>query len=430
MANYKVNAHIINQLNSDDKNALLAIYKHRCLTMSLLYDYLYSKTNIKKSYAQAQVNKLLGLRLIEEIDYKQAAPAYFLTTQGVGYVNALFQDELKKDYLVDDSKAITLPLASDLKMNIRNVNHQMHLNKFAMEFESYAQGRVVYKYCDEKFMPQASEFMMPDGMIELPGCFVFLEMDMGTETTQRLSQKWNSYRLFLNSPGFYYQEKPIVMFFILEGVKNIELRRTNIATNLLEYLSDRINGQFEVYIDAPDKLHNIIQSKLLFLTDMKDNQKLDVCRSLKHEHGFIPSSPNFLTQVDAVFEFYTRRLNKNKKIMIKGGRPQEFLFDVWLDGRLSVCRNIMFFRRISQKIKKYTGRFIPYVVLVPSESWALNALKAMKIYQPEYIYFTTLDRLRACNWAEALFSIDQLGNMVHFKDDSLKETVHERRVKK
>ena len=253
MANYKVNAHIINQLNSDDKNALLAIYKHRCLTMSLLYDYLYSKTNIKKSYAQAQVNKLLGLRLIEEIDYKQAAPAYFLTTQGVGYVNALFQDELKKDYLVDDSKAITLPLASDLKMNIRNVNHQMHLNKFAMEFESYAQGRVVYKYCDEKFMPQASEFMMPDGMIELPGCFVFLEMDMGTETTQRLSQKWNSYRLFLNSPGFYYQEKPIVMFFILEGVKNIELRRTNIATNLLEYLSDRINGQFEVYIDAPDK---------------------------------------------------------------------------------------------------------------------------------------------------------------------------------
>lgn len=64
-------------------------------------------------------------------------------------------------------------------------------------------------------MPKASDFMMPDGMLNLPNYFVLLEMDMGTETLQRLRQKWDSYRLFLNSPGSFYQGKPIVMFFIL-----------------------------------------------------------------------------------------------------------------------------------------------------------------------------------------------------------------------
>jgi len=430
IANYKINIQVINQLDADDKKALLAIYKHRCLTEALLYEYFYSKTDIKKSYAHTRIDKLLKLNLVEEVDYKKSAPAYFLTTMGVGYVNFLFKSDLKKNYLSSTGKQITLPLASDLKMNIRNINHQMHLNRFALEFEAYAEGQVLYKYYDEKFMPQASEFMMPDGMIELPGCFLFLEMDMGTETVQRLSQKWNSYRLFLNSPGFYYQEKPIVMFFILEGIKNIELRRTNIASNLLAYLADRINGQFESYIDAPDKLHEIIKSQLLVLTDTRNMKKLNICRSLNHEHGFVPASPLFLSQLDAPFEFYIRRLNKDRKIMIKNGRPQEFLCDIWLDGRLSVCRNIMFFRRLAQKIKKYTGRFIPYVLVVPSEMWAVNALKSMKIYQPEYIYFTTADRLSACNWSEALFQIDQLGNMVHYKDDSLKETVHERRIVK
>ena len=399
------------------------------MSEALLYECLYAKTDIKKSYAREHIDKLIRLRLIEEVDYKQSTPAYFLTTQGVGYVNKLFGQELKDDYLSRNGKQSVLPMASDLKMNIKNINHQMHLNKFALEFESYAE-RVPYRYYDEKFMPKASEFMMPDGMIELPGCFIFLEMDMGTETTRRLSQKWNSYRLFLNSPGFCYQEKPIVMFFILEGVKNIEVRRTNISANLLEYLADRINGQFEVYIDSPDRLHNIIKTKLLINRGITDNKKADICRCLSHEHGFIPATPSFFTQLDACFEFYIRRLNENKKIMIKEGRPQEFLFDIWDDGRLSVCRNIMFYRRISQKVQKYTGRFIPYVVVVPSEIWAVNALKAMKIYQPEYVYFTTVDRLQACNWYEALFCIDQIGNMVHYEDDSLSLTVHERKIVK
>lgn len=103
-------------------------------------------------------------------------------------------------------------------MSPANINQQIHLNKFGLEFEEYARENIEYEYFDEKFMPPASDFMMQDGMISLPDRLLFLEMDMGTEAAKRLSPKWNSYRIFLNSPKAYYQNKSITMFFILDGM--------------------------------------------------------------------------------------------------------------------------------------------------------------------------------------------------------------------
>lgn len=429
MANYKVDEQIIKRLSDEDREGMLSIYQHRCLDERLLYQYFYSKADIKQAYTNTHIKDLISYRLLEELDYGQSFPALFLTTKGVETVKFLYGDGLKRLYKYGD-ESISLPMASDLKMNRKNVNHQMHLNHFVLEFESYAKGKTFFRYYDEKFMPPASDFMMPDGMLELSGCFLFLEMDMGTESSGRLAQKWNSYRSFLNSPGFFYQEKPIVMLFILDGVSNPDVRKKNVAASLFGYIADRVNGQFEVYIDAPAALHEIIQTHLIALEPESSCSETEVYKDIRQTQGFLLSKPAFLTQVDAPFEFYIRKLNDQKKILTINGRPQEFLLDIWLDGRLSVLRNLVFFNRLSRQIVSMTKRPLSYLVVVPSEKWALTVLRIINSPQPQGVYFTTPTRLSACNWEGALFYIDQLGNLMHFTDASLKDMVHERRMAK
>lgn len=429
MANYKANEQIIRRLTDEDKKVLLSIYVHRCLDESLLYKHFYSVVDVRRAYAAHQIQEMIGYRLLNEIDYGREFPALFLTTAGVETVKYLFYDKISSLYKAKGEMA-HLPNASDLSITTRNINHQMHLNGFALDFEAYAAGKVYYTYYDEKFMPPASEFMMPDGMIELPNCYLFLEMDMGTENTQRLAQKWSSYRSFLNSPGFFYQEKPIVVLFIIEGMKNINVRRDNIVASLLSHIADRINGQFEVYIDGAEVLHEILKSQLLAWDTEWSAEMSAVYRNLRHNHGFAISTPGFLSQLDAPFGTYIRKLNEQKKILVINGRPQEFLFDVWLDGRLSILRTILHFGRLSGQVKSIASRLIPYLVVLPSEKWASTALQVMGCPQPSSVFFTTPARIAACNWAEALFSLDQLGNLVHYADASLVKPVHERRLAK
>lgn len=412
----------------------MAIYRYRCLSEKQILNFVY------QDGGNERLKNLVANKLVEAVKYQPENNVYFLTTLGVGCTEAIYSNVLQSLY---GTERKTLLKASDLKIKEQNINHQIHLNEFVLQFAKSFQGVIDYKYYDEKFMPKASDFMMPDGMLDLPNCFVLLEMDMGTETIQRLRQKWDSYRLFLNSPGSFFQRKPIVMFFILDGVKNIELRRRNIMSCILEYLSDRINGQFEVYIDSAENLQGVIKSKLLNPNNTMEINTIDetgVCVSLKNNYGFsIAIHPSPLSKINAPFSFYIRKLNGDMRVMTEDGKAQEYLMDIWLDGRLSVCRNIMYFRRISENIRKCTGRYLSYVVVVPSELWIAKVLQAMKLCEPKNIYFTTIDRLKKINniksnkkyeWSDALFQIDRLGNLVHFKDGALQETVHERKILK
>lgn len=266
-------------------------------------------------------------------------------------------------------------------------------------------------------MPPASESLMPDAVIELQDCFLFLEMDMGTEFTNRLEQKWNSYRSFLNYPSDFYRKKPVIVLFILEGIKRPEARSNIITAGLFRHIGDRINGNFEVYVNVPEALHEVIKTRLFHL---ESKQNAPIYSDLRKNHSFLLS--RFQEFV------YIRKLNAEGKVLAIGGKLQEFLFDIWLDGRLSMLQNILYFNRISAKIRSSAGRALAYVVVVPSEKWIHNILKSVKLIQPPNIYFTTPTRLSGERWPEALFVIDQLNNLLHYKDDSLQETVYERRL--
>lgn len=427
MANYKAKNELLCQLSQEDRMALLSIYQHRCLDAPLLDNYAYRGIDAESQQGSVRATKLRELGLIESVEYGQENSALFLTTLGVETVKATSGDILRELYQFDGGKQ-TLPLAHDLKMNPKIINHQMHLNSFSMELASYASGQGYFRYFDEKMMPPASNFMMPDAMAELDNCYLFLEMDMGTEAKGRLAQKWNSYRTFLNDPAGFYREKRVIMLFIIDGVKNVELRKRNVTAGLMTHIADRVNGRFEAYIDGVEALHEIVKTRILPPAKDIEAPELAICRTINLRHGFSVSKPTFFQELDVRYTYYIRSLDKNRRILVFNGRAQEFILDVWMDGRLSILRNVLFYQRSLGQIRKKAGRDLAYIIVVPSEKAACVLLKELNSPQPEGIYFTTPDRLAQKAWPQALFSIDLLWNLNHFTDESLRGTVHEKRL--
>ena len=355
--------------------ALLSIYQHRCLNAQLLDSYVYQDIDTGPQQDSTKAGKLVEFGLIEMVEYGQKYPALFLTTLGIKTVEATSGETLRALYQFDGGKQ-TLPLAHDLKMNPKIINHQMHLNSFAME----------------------------------------------------LAQKWNSYRTFLNDPAGFYRKKRVVMLFIIDGVKNVELRKRNVTAGLMAHIPDRINGSFEAYVDGVEALHKIVKTRIL--PPIKDIEALEfaICRTVNLRHGFSVSRPAFFQELDVRYAYYIRSLDDNRRIRVFNGRPQEFILDVWMDGRLSILRSVLFYQRSLGQIRKKAGRSLAYVIVVPSEKAACVLLKELSSPQPEGIYFTTPDRLTQKAWPQALFSIDLLWNLNYFTDESLKETVHEKRL--
>ena len=430
MANYKLNEQMVTGMSEGDKATILSLYLHRCLTPSLIIKHLYPCDGVPEEIANHRLNAMILDHLIEPIPYGGSEDALFLTQIGVRTAVSLFGDRLKELYK-PGTQNVTLPTCLDLKMHPANINHQMHLNQFGLEFEEYAREEIEYTYYDEKFMPPASDFIMPDGMIVLPDRLLFLEMDMGTERVKRLAQKWNSYRMFLNSPKAFYEKKPITMFFLLAGIKRLSYRQKSVMCSLMTYLNGRVDGQFEAYIETPEMCHEILQTRYLSAgTEMAASEEA-VLRFLRTKFGFAVTQPPFLKALGFPGAYNIKRLNLQGKINVVGDRPQEFILDLWLDRRFSVFQNIANIERNEKELRKKVGREVPYLLVVDSALWAKRITSVTKAAISETIFFTTFDRLVTKNdWHTALFQIDQLKNLSHFADDSLSETVHELRMAK
>ena len=429
MANYHANEQVIRQLSPQDRAFLLSVYEHRCLDEALAYQHFYRKENVRRSFTAERLKALISYNLLEEIDYGSEYPALFLTSAGNITLRTMLE-QAEGGLSEGVSSKHTWLQAAQLRMGKNALNHQIRLNSFALDFETYARGNLEYCYYDEKHMPTASYFMMSDAVIELPECYLFLEMDMNSENGPGLAKKWDSYRTFLNGSRRSYADKPVILLFIMEGVARVEMRRQTVIKSLERYLLDLVSRDFDIYIGTPDELHDVIRSRILGWDTASKALEDSAFRSIHQNFGYSLSTPSFLDQLDAPYSTYARKLNEKKKIEVVNGIPQEFLVDSWLDGRVSMLKSMLRHRGMLRKIKEVTGRPLPYLIIVPSEKWIYQMLKKTENTQPEGVYFTTPERLSACNWGEALFYIDQIGNLKHYTDASLRQTVHEKRMAK
>lgn len=430
MANRNLDAHILQAISETDKAVLQAIYTHRCLTENLIHRFFYEKSGIPQEVSASRIRWLKQKGLIEPMDYGGDFPALFLTTLGIETYRFLFDLPVEVfDPEVGKFKN-ALRIASDLKMKTNNLKHQMALNEFQLRFDERVAGRFAYTYQDEKFI-RMSYAIRPDGLIQMSNVDLFIEIDMATEKHKVLLSKWDHYREFLRSSSYRCKGKKIIMLFALHNVKYIEQRRNVVLSSLQLGLLDTLDSCFEVYIDSPENLLDIVFRNFAPIKElyMKDLERIS--NMIQKKHGFIFSSSAFMEKIAEKNSYwaYIKKLDKEKHILIQDGRPQEFLFDSYCDRPLSILNQMLNHGNISITITKQFGRKIPYLIMVQDEKSIFQDLVVVNKFDLPNIYFTTEERMNTKTLPEALFQLDIDGNLFHFSDFSLTTRKFEANVK-
>ena len=253
---------------------------------------------------------------------------------------------------------------------------------------------------------------------------------MSTEKSDALLSKWNHYREFLKSREYRYKDRKTIVLFILNAVQMAEQRRQTVLSTLQTGLLDALDSYFEIYVDTPENLLDLIFNRLA-PNSVNFSQSIAVLtKDLSVRHGFTCSSSSFMDEIAPYTEFfaYIRKLNFNRRILVQDGRPQEFLLDVFWDRPLSVLKKIVYYNHMSAAMLKHLSRKIPYLVVIPEENSFYTELKLMRGMDYSDIYFTTFERLRQMDFPEALVQYDAMGNLFHFTDYGLQQRVFERKV--
>jgi len=420
---------MIAAMSSVDKMVLQSIYQHRCLNEDLLYQFFYRKMDASRTFAARKIRWMLQKGLIEPVEYGEDFPALFLTTLGIETYRYLFN--IPKEIMDLDTGKMknALRLAGSLKMKPNNLRHQMALNQFELAFEEQAAGEIAFTYQDEKFLDLYT-VIRPDGLIQFNQVDLFLEMDMSTEKSDALLSKWNHYREFLKSREYRYKDRKTIVLFILNAVQMAEQRRQTVLSTLQTGLLDALDSCFEIYVDTPEKLLDLIFNRLAPNSVNFSKSIAALTKDIADRHGFTCSSSSFMDEIAPYTEFfaYIRKLNFNRRILVQDGRPQEFLLDVFWDRPLSVLKKIVYYNHMSAAMLKHLSRKIPYLVVIPEENSFYTELKLMRGMDYSDIYFTTFERLRQMDFPEALVQYDAMGNLFHFTDYGLQQRVFERKV--
>lgn len=411
MANYKLDMSSFLKLSELDRLCLTEIYFKRCLSDKQINTHIYMRDDNKNK----AISKLIDFGYIEIVLSRTGTNACFLTTLGVKAV---------KEILDMDDESPQSRSASDLKLHEQNINHQLALNDFVLLFGAIAKAsNVEFSYFDQKYMPSCCSSMMPDGMIDTGDEILLLEMDMGSERSNSLAAKWNNYREFLSNRSQFYRGKRVTMYFILENVIRLRKRIDTVTATVSRFLLDSVGPDFEIMANSPKEL---LYS--FYKSHTKDEDRLSIQRTLLKTHGFSFSSGSF-PDVRVAFGSYVRCLSHSKQVLAKDGRPQEFLFDIWLDGRFSVLHKIVFFNKLQSALSHKYGRNIPYLVCVESEESIGRVLQKGNINPPRDLFFTTKERLESSVLYEALFQVGPDGEIYNFLNFSLSERNFERKLK-
>lgn len=431
---------ILKSLSQRDVEALRSIYMYRCLTLNQLYQLHYKRsllTNelISNKVAKKKIGELLNYGLIEEVErvskvlIGKLEPVYFLTSQGIEVIRYYF--DLPTN-IYDAKKQVVKRgyyRASELKIYPKNINHQIHLNQFVIDFLE-KNPDVTWKYFDEKYVSQFTS-IRPDGMLTILDTDFFIEMDMATESKKQLLEKWENYRNFINSREYAYKERKIIVLFVCEGTAQIKERSDLVKYTIYERIVDSFDSNFEIYVGSKDELLELLHTKLIPTLKGENPQLSEIKKTLIVKEGFQVSNGNALNNVftESEFGLYLRKVNNDNRIVIENNRIQEFLLDEFSCSPMSVINKIAYLDKVNLQFKARFNREIPYIVVGDSEEMLYENVKLVDLIGVDNVFYTTFERLKNLPFHQALFQFDFLGNLQHFTDNGLEERVFEKTMK-
>mgnify|MGYP001197283335 FL=1 len=422
----------IDSLTAIDKEVLRSIYLLRCLDENLMYEMFYSLEGKSRDYVMRRVRKFMKYKIIEKVGYGEEYPAIFLTTNGIGLLRNYLNLPVEAYLRADKKTALGIYNYKDLRLDAKLIKHQIYLNTFVLEFRKRALEKdLQWTYYDEKYLSKYT-MIRPDGMIRIGSYDLFLEMDMGTETTRQLNRKWTNYRRFYNSDEYFQREQDIKILFIIGNVKNPEIKADRIKTIIYNELGDIIDKDFDFYAAGQDELLDIIFKKLI--PDSPYNKEIipDFKSMMMRSCGFILSSGDRLASElgRVAFDLYARKLNNLKKILVVDKTPQEFVIDINVGSPLSLFKKISYIKQTSVFFENKFKRPLKYIIILEEnkETEFYKASKAFGIVPSDNIYFSTRKRIMNMQFYEALYQYDSLGSIFHFTDYSLTSRVFERSI--
>lgn len=421
---------ILQTLTQADIDSLYSIYQYRCLNKEQLFlmhfKELYpDNEEMALKHINKRIKQIIKMDLIKEVTYRPNESVYFLTTNGVEVLRHIFSFPAN---IYDSNKRTSQRgyfRASELEILPKNINHQVHLNQFVIDYMK-TKDLTPVRYFDEKYVNQYAG-IRPDGLLSFADADVFLEMDMSTEHKKQLFEKWEHYRTFLNSTEYAYREKRIVVLFIVAGTIQIEKRIDLIKYTIYESLLDMHDGEFEIVVGTHETLQNYLKNYLVPSFTNQVSYKTRIQQILKKNHHFVWSDAERLNRVfdNASFNGYIRKLNDDNKILVEDNRIQEFLVDDYYFSPTDVVSKIAYIEKHNLFFKERFKRDFCYLVVCENERDMLKDLKILDLQGTKNVFFTTEKRLIELPFYEALFQFDVFGNMFRFTNMGLKERVFE-----
>jgi hypothetical protein len=424
---------VIREITKEEKYVLKKIYEMRCLSKKQIIEVFdiqgeLDNANILNT-VEDSLNKFLKDEVIEEVAYADLPEVYFLTTLGINVVRYVYNLPTN---IYDSKKRVVKRgyyRAGELKMAAKNINHQLHLNQFVIDFLKENKN-VSWKYEDEKHMETFTN-IRPDGLITIYDTYFFIETDMNTESKKQLADKWQNYRRFLNSREYFYLERKVVVLFVIENTNNPQNRIDLVKHTVFENIIDMFDAHFEMYVDTRENLLKIMNDKII--PSVRDEySKKDKMKKQFIKNGFKVTEGELIKTYlhDTEYDYYVRKVDKNGNIVVENGKLQEFLVAEFFDKPVSTLNKIAYLDFNNSHFSEVFNRNISLIVIGDNEEEIYRDLKIGGLLGTRSIYFTTLERLETKPFYLALFQIDFLGNVHSFKNSGLNETVFETRLEK
>lgn len=409
-------------LTRHDHQALIQLYRLRCLSPNQLHEYCYgSKYKNLSDFNEKVVEKLVHLEVVELVLYQNHQPALLLTSTGVDVVRELL--DLPTNIITSDKKIIKRGYyrASDLRVLPHFMNHQIHLNEFVLKFKERFETEypeLPYHYFDEKHMG-SYDLIRPDGMIQLLDMDIFLEMDMNKESKAQLEGKWSRYRTYFTSQQHRYQERQILILFICEGVDFYENRSKLVQKTAFGFIGDLFTPEFDMIIGQTNQLIDLLFSRLI----PKWRQSIPPKKQLRY---FLETKKNF--QLYRPVQIHQLVGHTGYELFLKhksGEETLEFLFDDWRLMNLSILNTLSLHRKNNGIIARHYKKPLKYLILIQDEEMVAEWLELSQLLKEPGVCFTTLQRLQQLPLHQAIFVFNENKQRYHFKDNQFNRLILE-----
>lgn len=393
----------IKALSPADRSMICSIYLHRCLTFEQMYRFYYSKESPKRTYANWHLKEMLEKDFLLEIPYQDEEgenKAYFLAATGIILAKRLFKIPSTVLPEAPDRCSAYNWHSKDLKLSPSKINHQIHLNTFALQFAE-RMGNGEMSYLDEKFVPCKDIYSMrarPDGKVLLPDQALYLEMDMNTERMKSLKMKWDGYRTFAGTNDFYQesQQYPSSVLFILDNVVRVEQRVKTVLQSLeSSCVTDCFTPNFDFYIGTPDEMLDISFQHLI---PHKPFPLQEWTNGVLHGR-FDFQDIQLPKEAPHAFDFFGK---------IHG---QIYAIDTYDRVRGSVLTKMITANRDGVLLGAAMGQPVRHLVITDQWDLLRRDVGLMKCQGMENNYYACIKDLETKPFREVLFRIDQFGNM-------------------